>query len=175
MYDSAKETKKHKNKVKNYTKLCARNLLYRGIIHDDSKLQSPEKEIFDEYTPKLKDCTYGSEEYKQYLKEMNIALEHHYLNNDHHPEYFSMHYKARDGKGTPAYTGLSGMNLMQLTEMLCDWYAATQRHADGDIYKSIEQNQYRFGYSDEIKSIFYNTIQWIKEREDIIGRKSSEK
>lgn len=175
MYDSTQETNKHKDKVKNYIKLCSRQLFYRGIVHDDSKLQSPEKEIFDEYTPKLKDCQYGSEEYKQYLKEMNKALEHHYSHNDHHPEYFSIHYKQRDGKGTPVYKGLAGMNLMQLTEMLCDWYAATQRHEDGDIYKSIEYNQQRFGYSDELKSIFFNTIQWIKEKEEIINFKAGEK
>jgi len=166
MYDSTKDTKDHKEKVRKYTKLCARNLLYRGIVHDDSKLETPEKEIFDEYTPKLKDCTYGSLAYATFLKEMNVALEHHYKVNDHHPEFFAMHYKSRDGKGTPTYEGLSGMNLIQLTEMLCDWYAASQRHNDGDIYKSIEQNQKRFGYSDEIKSVFYRTIEWIQEMEN---------
>ena len=57
------------------------------------------------------------------------------------------------------------MNLMQLVEMICDWYAASQRHEDGDIYKSIEINQERFGYSDELKSIFIRTIEWIKEKE----------
>lgn len=168
MYDSAKDTKKHKNKVYKYTKMCSRNLLYRGLTHDDSKLESPEKEIFDEYTPKLKNSTYGSEEYKKFLKEMGKALEHHYKENDHHPEYFSIRYKSRDGEGTPVYKGLSGMNLLQLTEMLCDWYAASQRHSNGDIYKSIEENQKRFGYSDEIKSIFYNTIEWIKGMEESI-------
>ena len=165
MYDSSVETKKHKEKVHQYIKLCSRNLLYRGIVHDDSKLEEPEKSIFDEYTPKLKNCTYGSDEYKQYLKEMEKALKHHYENNDHHPEYFSMRYKSRDGKGTPVYKGLSGMNLLQITEMLCDWYAASQRHEDGDIYKSIDLNQERFGYSDELKSIFYNTVEWIKDKE----------
>ena len=167
MYDSTKDTKDHKNKVKKYIKLCARNLLYRGIVHDDSKLETPEKEIFDEYTPKLQNSTYGSEEYKIFLKEMGKALEHHYKTNDHHPEFFAMHYKSRDGKGTPVYKGVSGMNLIQLTEMLCDWYAASQRHNDGDIYKSIEENQKRFGYSDEIKSVFYRTIEWIQEMENI--------
>jgi hypothetical protein len=41
--------------------------------------------------------------------------------------------------------------------MFCDWKAATLRHKDGDIIKSIEQNQKRFGYSDELKAIFLNT------------------
>lgn len=54
------------------------------------------------------------------------------------------------------------MNLVDIIEMLCDWKAATLRHADGDIYKSIEINQKRFGYSDELKSIFINTIKCIE-------------
>lgn len=163
-YDSSIDTFKHKEKVKEYTKMCSRNIQYRGIVHDNSKLEVPEKEIFDEYTPKLKNTTYGSEEYKKYQQEMNKALEHHYDYNDHHPEYFDRRYKNRSD-GSPFYKGLSGMNLMQLVEMICDWYAASQRHEDGDIYKSIEINQERFGYSDELKSIFIRTIEWIKEKE----------
>jgi hypothetical protein len=40
-----------------------------------------------------------------------------------------------------------------------DWKAATLRHADGDILKSIEINQKRFGYSDDLKEIFKNTVK----------------
>jgi hypothetical protein len=35
-------------------------LLNRAMVHDDSKLESPEKEMFDKYTPLLKETTYGS-------------------------------------------------------------------------------------------------------------------
>ena len=50
------------------------------------------------------------------------------------------------------------MNLVSILEMLCDWKAATLRYADGDIHKSIELNQKRFGYSDEFKQVFLNTL-----------------
>ena len=53
------------------------------------------------------------------------------------------------------------MNLIDVIEMLCDWKAATMRHADGDIKKSIEINQKRFGYSDELKAILLNTIEFM--------------
>jgi hypothetical protein len=33
------------------------------------------------------------------------------------------------------------------------------RHNDGDILRSVEINQKRFGYSDEMKQIFVNTIK----------------
>ena len=52
------------------------------------------------------------------------------------------------------------MNLVDLIEMLCDWKAATMRHNDGDIMKSIEINQERFGYGDEIKQIMINTVKY---------------
>ncbi len=45
------------------------------------------------------------------------------------------------------------MNLVDLIEMFCDWLASTQRHADGDIYKSIEISRERFGLSDDIVQI----------------------
>ena len=50
------------------------------------------------------------------------------------------------------------MNLVDLLEMACDWMAAAERHADGDVLKSIEINQKRFGYSDELKRILLNTV-----------------
>ena len=44
------------------------NLLFkRAELHDASKMEDPEVEIFDEFTPKLKTSTYGSEEYKGLL------------------------------------------------------------------------------------------------------------
>lgn len=61
--------------------------------------------------------------------------------------------------------GLRGMTLLDLVEMLCDWKAATMRHADGDIRRSIEINQGRFGYSDELMQVFLNTLDEIQDDE----------
>lgn len=58
--------------------------------------------------------------------------------------------------------GLHGMSLLDLIEMLCDWKAATLRHDNGDIRKSININQKRFGYSDELRRIFLNTLAGIE-------------
>ena len=62
------------------------------------------------------------------------------------------------------------MNLVDLIEMICDWTAATLRHDTGDIVKSIEINQKRFNYSDELKEIFLNTVElyFVDEMEDFI-------
>lgn len=138
-------THDHRIAVHSYLLRVMMILAKKAESHDLSKMESPEIEIFAEYTPKLKTCTYGSDEYNGYLKEMGVALQHHYENNRHHPEHFK--------------NGIRGMNLMDLTEMLCDWMAATLRHDDGDILKSIEYNQGRFNYSDELKQIFLNTVR----------------
>ena len=126
-FETMVQTYEHKQNVNIYISSIIRDLLSRGILHDNSKLESPEVEIFAEYTPKLAKSTYGSDEYKGFLKEMGVALEHHYKNNRHHPEYFD--------------NGLKGMNLVDLVEMLCDRKAATLRHNDGDILKSIVKSK----------------------------------
>ena len=54
------------------------------------------------------------------------------------------------------------MNLIDLLEMICDWKAATLRHDDGDIYKSLEINHQRFGYSYQLHHILKNTVDWIE-------------
>jgi len=143
-YDSRPDTYEHIHTVQSILGRVIADLLRRSHEHDRSKLESPEREVFDEFTPKLRASTYGSDEYKGYLRAMQAGLAHHYACNDHHPEYY-------DG-------GIKCMSLVDLIEMLCDWLAATQRHADGDIRKSIEINQKRFGYSDELKNILYHTL-----------------
>lgn len=115
----------------------------RALLHDKSKLLPPEKDGFDEYTPKLHDCTYGSEEYKSFLRGLQNILNHHYANNSHHPEHYS--------------NGIYGMNIFDVTEMFCDWTAACKRHADGNIYSSLDINQKRFGYTDGFKLVLKNT------------------
>ena len=139
------ETKKHIAKVEEYLDMMAAGLKSRGHMHDLSKTKSPELEIFQEYTDKLKGTTFGSAEYKQYLKEMKPALDHHYKVNRHHPE------------SNP--NGIKGMNLLDVMEMVCDWKAASERHANGDIVSSIEKNKERFDMSDDLTQIILNTVK----------------
>lgn len=142
-YDSRPDTEAHIKTVQRYMERATAMLVRRSVDHDQSKLESPEREVFDEMTPKLAASTYGSDEYKGFLAAMKPALDHHYANNSHHPEHYP--------------DGIRGMSLLDVLEMLCDWKAATMRHNDGDLRKSIEINQKRFGYSDELKRILLNT------------------
>jgi hypothetical protein len=144
VYDSRPETFQHIMTVQGFLHTFVKQLLDRAEGHDASKLVDPELYTFDEFTQKLKQTTFGSDEYKANLVGMGEALTHHYQNNRHHPEHY--------------VDGIAGMNLIDLVEMICDWMAAVQRHDDGDIRRSIEMNQERFGYSDELKRILHNTV-----------------
>lgn len=141
--DTNKETLRHIYRVQSLLREVVDNLLRRAIAHDWSKLCEPEASVFAEYTAKLKGMTYGSDEYKQCLAEMKPALDHHYQSNGHHPEHWP--------------NGMRDMSLLDLIEMFVDWKAATERHADGSLDRSIEINQARFGYSNELKGIFLRT------------------
>lgn len=142
-YDSREDTLRHISRVRELLGMCVSNLECRANYHDDSKLKSPEKEIFDQVTPRLKGLTYGSDEYKAQLKEMGVALEHHYKHNSHHPEHHT--------------DGVKGMTLLDLLECLIDWKAATERHADGSLCRSLEINQARFKIDEQLAMILHNT------------------
>ena len=53
------------------------------------------------------------------------------------------------------------MNVFDKTEMVIDWRSATRRHKTGDIFKSIEINQKRFGYNDSNKKYFITIAKLI--------------
>ena len=144
------ETYKHIENVRKYIKFFTDKLAIRGIEHDRLKLKSPEVEIFTEYTPKLASVTYDSDEYNDFLKEMDVALQHHYANYRHHPEHFTK--------------GINDMNLIDIVEMLCDWKASSMRQHDGNLLKSIETNAQRFGINGQLKQIFINTAKLFDEQ-----------
>lgn len=152
-YDSRPETQAHIDRVRHFIDRVMHNLSDRHNKHDASKLVEPELSAFDIATPKLAKMEYGSEEYKQSLRDLGPALEHHFAENDHHPEHYE--------------NGVRGMSLMALIEMLCDWRAAServkQRTDDPEKVKTFESglafNQERFGYSDELAEILRNTVR----------------
>lgn len=63
-------------------------------------------------------------------------------------------------------SSVNNMNLFDLLEMLIDWIAACQRHANGDINKSIEINTERFALSPQLVQILKNTVPWLHDAFD---------
>ncbi len=145
MYDSTNDTLEHINKVQVRVAEVQANLDTRAAVHDRSKLQEPEKSVFDRMTPVLRTLTYGSDEYKAALVEMGEGLKHHYARNSHHPEHYP--------------NGIAGMSLLDIVEMLCDWKAASERTKQGNIAASLTHNKQRFGIDDQLFSILENTVR----------------
>ena len=145
MYDSTNDTLEHINKVQVRVAEVQANLDTRAAVHDRSKLQEPEKSVFDRMTPVLRTLTYGSDEYKAALVEMGEGLKHHYAANSHHPEHYP--------------NGIAGMSLLDIVEMLCDWKAASERTKQGNIAASLTHNKQRFGIDDQLFSILENTVR----------------
>lgn len=138
-------TMQHIERVRNLLNIVIQELLLRGELHDQSKLQSPEVEAFTLKTKDLANTTFGSPEYEKNKKDIEIALKHHYARNRHHPEFHK--------------NGIKDMNLIDLIEMLCDWKAASERHNDGNLRKSIEINGNRFNMSPDLIKIFENSVE----------------
>lgn len=143
-YDSRDDTNQHIHEVWINMRRLTYELEQRANLHDRSKLGPHEKPIFDRITPLLKELTYGSEAYKANLKLLGPALSHHYVVNSHHPEHY--------------LDGVAGMNLLDLVEMFCDWRAATMRHHDGSLAKSVEINIERFKIEPMLAQILRNSI-----------------
>ena len=144
------QTQAHIEKVRKYIRFFTDRLTTRGENHDASKLGEEELPYFAEHTEKLSEIEYNSPEYKAELEALRPALEHHYNNNRHHPEY---HKK-----------GVSGMNLLDVTEMLCDWKASSERQKNGNLLKSIEINTERFNIDKQLMQILINTAQLLEEQ-----------
>lgn len=142
VYDCTQDVLDHRRRVAFWIKWMTSDVLEgRALVHDESKLKSPEKEIFDEFTPKLKTLEFGSSEYEAALDKMSEGIKHHYKMNPHHPEHH------RDG--------IDGMNIWDLIEMLADWMAAASVK---DSRMDLDYLQKRFNLSPQLRSIIENTL-----------------
>jgi hypothetical protein len=150
--DVIRSTAAHIRRVGELIVECTNGLNHRAVVHDASKWSSEEWPYFEEATPKLAGLTYGSPEYKESLRAIRPAIEHHNAVNAHHPEHHT--------------NGIDDMSLLDLLEMLCDWKAAGERHTDGNIRRSLEVNRERFKIGPQLEQILLRTalqLGWIKE------------
>ena len=121
----------------------AGKLVWRSIVHDLSKYGWAETKHFARSIRKLRNTTYGTDEYFALLESIKPAIEHHYAKNRHHPE----HYK----------NGIQDMSAIDQLEMICDWCAACKKHKDGNPIQSAAINAKRFDYG-PTKHLFYRKV-----------------
>ena len=139
------ETIKHIHRVRELLFSMIEQLDERARLHDLSKLESPEAEIFGEYGDELHKVVYMSDEYKALLEKIKPALDSHYAKNRHHPAFHK--------------SGVNDMNLLDILEMLIDWKASTERVKSGNLRKSIDDNAKRFEISPQLTQILHNTVK----------------
>jgi len=121
----------------------AGKLVWRSLVHDLSKYGWTETKHFARTIRKLRNTTYGTDEYFALLESIKPAIEHHYAKNRHHPE----HYK----------NGIQDMSALDQLEMICDWCAACKKHKDGNPIQSAAINAKRFDYG-PTKHLFYRKV-----------------
>lgn len=142
-YDCTEDVKAHIEKVRYWMRDFANQITGRAKYHDQSKLKPPEKDVFDVWTPKLKEFEFGSDEYKAALQAMGEGLKHHYVHNRHHPEHFEQ--------------GINGMVLSDVVEMFCDWLAAAETKGEPVNLDYLCQ---RFGIESQLAQILLNTLAY---------------
>jgi hypothetical protein len=142
-YDSRAATLKHIHLVRDRIETFVAALLARGRVHDASKFSDAEKPTFDAVMPLLRGIAYGSPEYEALVEQAKPALEHHYRANSHHPEHYGD-------------AGLSGMDLFDVVEMVCDWMASAARKPDDGV--KLEYNVRQLGIEPQLASIIANTL-----------------
>lgn len=137
-------TVEHIEKVREHLRQFEHKLRVRGVDHDHSKFQADEMQPLQRMQDLIAaegPADYGTEEYKRRSALLGDMTKLHYARNSHHPE----HYK----------NGVSGMGLLDLVEMYCDWKAASLRGKDPTM--NLSHSFARFGFSEQLASIFINT------------------
>jgi hypothetical protein len=143
-YDSRADTLAHVHQVRDNIDVFVSAMLRRGRVHDDSKLSAAEKPTLDAVLPLLDGVAYGSPAWEGVVARAAPALEHHYGQNSHHPEHYGN-------------AGVSGMDLFDVVEMLCDWIAAAKRNP-GDGVK-LAYNVEKFAIDRQLAAILANTLE----------------
>lgn len=126
-------TWEHIDRVRLILRVLAVELLLRGESHDRSKLHPPEATMFGEFTPKLKAMQYGSDEYKQALKDMGPALQHHYEHNRHHPEFWEIDQEWKPVGGYEGHYEVSNLGFIRSLDRV------VQRPGRGDTVAKAGQ------------------------------------
>lgn len=103
------DTMQHINMVRKFLNMIVTQLIERGTTHDQTKLADPEVDLFVKYTPELSKTHYGSPEYLAALQGLKPALDHHYANSRHHPEFGARGEKWKDIPGYEEHYQVSNL------------------------------------------------------------------
>lgn len=115
------------------------------MAHDNAKFDPAE---FESYRRKFYPV---NDEDKISQNEFDIAVNHHYYNSPHHPEYYQMH---------PEYDVIDNKRIAYAIEMICDWMACGKDHGNTAL-EWYNSNGEKFNFRPEIKDIVEKTLHEI--------------
>lgn len=118
----------------------ASKMLWRAVIHDLSKYRWSEAKHFAETNAEMRKVKGGSEEYDKLCQRIKTGIELHYTRNSHHPEHYLL--------------GIPEMSALDEIEMVFDWFAASKRMTEGDVYEWIKSSSKRFKHGPERKAFY---------------------
>lgn len=140
--DVIKDLLKHRALVSSKMSMIGNDLAIRGRRHDNSKSEDTE------VTLAIKAYYENGEDDNHFY---NLSHATHVANNDHHPAHFE--------------NGISDMNLVQLTEYVCDIMSIAEEYYENE--PSVENYMYEvmrdnpLGIPSDIAILIENTIQYI--------------
>jgi protein-arginine kinase activator protein McsA len=170
---------KHRYLVSKYMDRILADLEIRSREHDASKLGNLERDGGEILEREISTLLYNSEEYLKKLVEFSSLIQLHYLNNQHHPEFYvnaiekmcPSCFMGYDQTAENNFEGvcvsckktvllewrptLKGMTLVDIIEMLCDWRAVN----NGNMHNSIDVAINKYGISKELAQILRNTAE----------------
>jgi len=138
------DIKLHKERVKSKMNIFIADLCNRAVKHDDSKLEPPEINGFEEMDrePRYK---YGTSEYFDKMHRYEWIFKHHYKINRHHPDHFP--------------NKINDMTLVDLIEFLCDIFSYKKDNISLSAAKDlVEEHIRRFNISEDLSTILKNTV-----------------
>lgn len=144
--DVEQDTQLHISAVGAFLTKVRGEIRERARQHDASKLESPEKEMYEVWRPRLDSMDIESQEYKEALAQMGDGLKHHYAVNRHHPEHFE--------------NGVYEMNLIDIIEMVCDWKAAAARKGES-VNMAWAANRFTIVEGSQLYCIIKNTLDFL--------------
>ena len=143
-YDSKNTINEHISHVRTYLFKVMSEIMMRSANHDNSMMDPEEKRYLDEFIPVLSQNEPGSPEHKAALDQMLSGRDHHFQKNNHHLEH---------------YGSLSGMDLLDLIEWVCDQKAASMQDGNRNIVDRLNLYFKKYDFPVELIDMIHNTVK----------------
>jgi len=116
----------------------------RAELHDLTKIQPEEFDVFVETHEEFAKARFGTPEYAAVEEKGRKAVQHHYKHNPHHVKHHE--------------NGWEDMNLIDLLEMLADWKAASRRNPGKWWGERFSKALDRGHFPEPVRKLLRNTV-----------------